>query len=66
MPDDPNRVTIRDVYQQVSDLRKEVANSYVQKDTFESRLKPVERLVFGVAGIVLVSIVTAVVTFFIK
>lgn len=67
MPED--KVTIRDVYEQVSglrkelqdsvdDLRNEVKGSYVTNKSFEDNLQPIKMIVYGLAGSSLLALLT--------
>lgn len=48
-------VTIRDVYDLISEFRSEVAKKYVTKDEFD----PVKMIAYGLVGIILVSVMGA-------
>ena len=67
------RVTLKDVYDAVESLRKEVGNHYVTKDVFQEtmrgydrRISVVEKIAFTTIGIVGVSFLTAAVNFFLR
>lgn len=50
-------VTNGDILKAINEFRQEAKNSFVSID----RYLPVERLVYGMAGVVLIAVVTAVV-----
>ena len=52
------QVTLKTIYDAVQDLRDEVKNTYVTQDSF----RPVRAIVYGMVGILLTSIVVALVT----
>lgn len=54
---DSDKVTLRDIYQAVTALRDEISDTYVTKEEFW----PVRTIVYGGAGIVLTSVVGAIV-----
>lgn len=58
MSEGNGKVTIRDVYEQIENLREEIREQYVTKVEFW----PVKSIVYGGAGIVLVSVVGALIT----
>lgn len=49
------KVTIKDVYEQVSALRNEIHQNYVTKDEFE----PVRNITYGIVGLALTTLVAA-------
>lgn len=51
-------VTLRDVYQSIEHLRREIADSYVTKAEFA----PVKSIAYGVVGLILVTVVGALLT----
>ena len=51
MPND-EKVTIRDVYELIEAFRKDVKDTYVTKNEF----KPVRLLVYGLTGLILMSV----------
>jgi len=51
---------IEKLTEQVSQLR-ENTNRYVSRDEFESRMKPLERIVYGMVGIILIAVIGALV-----
>lgn len=50
-------VTIRDVYEQVEKLREEISADYVKK----ARYEPVEKIVYGLVGLIMLAVGSAVV-----
>lgn len=46
----------------VSDIKKTVQNGYVTKDQFE----PIQRIVYGLVGLILVAVVGAVISLVVK
>ncbi len=70
-----NEVTLKDIYELIEKLRKEIAENYVSKKEFEpvvnnyvnkDEFDPVKRLVYGVVGLVLMAVFTALVALVIK
>jgi hypothetical protein len=59
----PNgKVTLKDIYTAINDLRQEVRDGYVTKDEFG----PVRSIAYGTVGLILVAVLTAVVANVIK
>lgn len=54
---DADRVTLRDIYQAISDLRDEIGDNYVTKQEFW----PVKTIVYTGAAIILVAVFSAMV-----
>lgn len=52
-----NRVTIKDVYEQIESFREEVRDTYVSKSEFW----PVRTLVYGFTGVLLLAVIGAIV-----
>lgn len=52
---DNNKVTLRDIYDAINSLREEISDNYVTKAEFW----PVKTIVYGGAGIILVSVLSA-------
>ena len=57
-----NRVTIRDVYEQIENFREEVRDTYVSKSEFW----PVKTIVYGIVGTSLLAVLGAIVAQVIK
>lgn len=53
-------ISIRDIYNAVNSLRSEIKECYVSKDEFINRITPVERLVYGMVGIILIAVIGAI------
>lgn len=56
-----SEITLRDLYDTINDFREEIRSSYVSKDEFNNRVSPVERLVYGMVGIILVAVLGALI-----
>lgn len=54
-------ITIRDLYEAINSFRDEIRGSYVTKQEFSGRIGPVEKIVYGIVGVVLMAVVTALV-----
>lgn len=52
-----DKVTLKDIYEAINELRDEMSDNYVTKQEFW----PVKTIVYGGAGIVLVTVFTALV-----
>ena len=50
-------ITLKTIYDAVQDLREEVKSTYVTQESFN----PVRTIVYGMVGLVLTAVVTAVV-----
>ena len=50
-----NKVTIRDVYEQVGNLRDEIKNNYVSKSEF----LPVKTIAYGIIGMAATAVLAA-------
>ena len=61
MPEN-GKVTIRDVYQQIEKLESKIDRDYVHKSEFA----PVKSLVYGLVGVVMMGVGTALVATVIK
>lgn len=69
MTNNDQRVTIRDVYEQVGSLRTEMNNRMEDMEkrvVTKDRFLPVERLAYGLASTVLLSVVGAVLALVLK
>lgn len=47
-------------------IEEDATHRYVSKEEFDTKIKPIEKIVYGMVGLVLISFFTAVVTFFIR
>lgn len=54
------RVTIKDVYDAVERLEKKVDDNYVKKEVFEARLMPLQKIIYGLVGAVLMGVVGSI------
>lgn len=52
-----DKVSIKDVYDAVNSLREDISQNYVTKDAFE----PVRNVVYGLVGLILISVVGALI-----
>lgn len=52
-----DKVTLKDVYDAVSDLRNEINSKYVTKEEFA----PVKAIVYGLVSLILTSVVVALI-----
>jgi len=52
------QVTLKTIYDAIQDFRDEVRNTYVTKDEFS----PVRSIVYGMVGLILTSVMVAIVT----
>jgi hypothetical protein len=59
---DNSRVTLRDIYDQIDKLESKMEANYVQKSEFA----PVRSLVYGMVGLVMMAVGTAIVATVIK
>lgn len=50
-------ITLKDLYDLIEKLRKEISDAYVSKTEFE----PVKKVVYGLVSLILVAVVTALV-----
>lgn len=57
-----DEITLKDLYDLIEKLRKEIAESYVSKTEFE----PVKRVVYGLVRLILVGVMTALIALVIK
>jgi hypothetical protein len=53
-----DKVTLKDIYDAVSDLRNEIGGKYVTKEEFA----PVKAIVYGLVSLILISVVGALIT----
>jgi len=53
-----NDVTIRDVYESLSDLRKEISDTYLTKVEFA----PIRSIVYGLVGMILTLVIGIIIT----
>lgn len=58
--------TRKELTGKIDSLRVEVSNNYVTHNELNTRLGLMEKLVYGLAGVVLVAFATAAVNFFIR
>lgn len=49
--------TLKDIYEAVDQLRKDIATNYVTKDAFD----PVRNIVYGLVGVVMLGVIGALV-----
>lgn len=56
------QVTLKDVYEEVGKLRKELSDKYVTKDAFT----PVRNIAYGLVSAILLSFIGAVITLVIR
>lgn len=53
---------ISDIKLSIAEIRGRLENKYVSKETFELRMKNIEKIVYGVIGVVLVAFITGLTT----
>lgn len=59
-------VTIRDVYNLIQDFRQEIKGEYVEKTEFGARIAPLEKVVYGIVSLILISVTTALIATVVK
>lgn len=56
------KVTLRDIYESVTELRREISETYATKE----EVKPLKQIIFGGVGLALVALLTAVLSTVVK
>lgn len=51
---------------QLGVIEREIKQDYIRKDTFDAKFRPVERLVYGLVGLILAAVAAAVLALVIK
>lgn len=51
---------------QLGIIERDIRQDYIRRDTFEAKFRPVERLVYGLVGLILAAVVAALLALVLK